>query len=254
MKDEDKIKRMLITSINNIRMNPSSIIPKIKSQMNLFSDKLLYRHNSLPILTKEGISAFESAINYIQKQKPLNPLQYDKDLEKAAEDLIYTVNKKEKITHINKQGEAINDRVTKYKEWNDLCAECIEVLQNDPYDTLIDLIVSDGDENRTKRNIFFNDKFENFGIAFNYVEGIGWLVDIIMTGSLREIGELAFDYEHYQNKDSKNYFSQSDIPKGAICYDVENEFKRYHNKKVKVTRNFYKISDQLEFITEYEQF
>lgn len=74
----ESFKQRLLKEINNARENPKSFIPKVKQLMNNITIKsnqiylkVDYKTN-IKLLT--GRKAFEDCINYLNKQKPKNPL------------------------------------------------------------------------------------------------------------------------------------------------------------------------------------
>lgn len=265
----ETIKTNLFSIINAVRTNPKSLVEVLESQIQLFNNNILYRKNSIPILTSEGPKAFYSAIDFLNDLNPTHLLNYSEILESAANDLASSMDDKNKIAHIDSNGNNLNDRITKYAEWDDICTEAIEIVQNDPINTIIDMIVSDGDKNREKREILFYDQYENIGMSFNRIKGVGLVVVMVLAGKLRNENELAFDYNDFKYDESfalkkTNYqtnkqlntfqYSDPDAPDNAIDIRIEKRLKHFKNYNVLVTKNIYKLPDGSEDIVEIEEF
>ena len=71
---------------NKIRNDPQSYIPLLKEQMKFIKGNYLQLPKEAPIYTFEGKKAYEEAIAYLAKKKPVNNLTFVECLSKAAQD------------------------------------------------------------------------------------------------------------------------------------------------------------------------
>lgn len=266
-KDYSAYQELIFKYLNKVRTDPQSFIPLIQKELNYFKGQIFMRPGNLAIKTNEGAAAFNEAIEFLKKQEPLPELEYNETLEEAALDLIDDILPNGEINHTGRSNKNVNDRVEKYFEWEDRCCENIEVGGIRGYDTIIDLIVDDGNPGRTRRkNIFYNDIFF-CGIGCGDHEEKKRINVIICTGNLRDKGELHFDYDNYKyeypeegkEKPKKKIVNQyqyddPDAPDDAVGLEIKKEFKFYNNKKVGVIKKFYKLKDGTNHIVEVEEF
>ena len=129
----------LYEELNNLRKNPKSYIPLIESQMNLIKNKniLKQKDSNLQIQTLEGKAAYEEAISFLQKQKPVSPLTKEMKLSYAAKDLVQDIGERGVVTHQDKEGQFTSERIEKYCEWDSCANELIEVSSKNPQDIFL---------------------------------------------------------------------------------------------------------------------
>ena len=67
--------------------------------MKLVKDKILYRPGEIPIETNEGVAAYEEAIAFLKKQRPIDSLTFDERLTKAAQEHAEDLGEKGLVSH-----------------------------------------------------------------------------------------------------------------------------------------------------------
>ena len=72
--DYENIENELFTLHNEIRKNPQSFIPKLKSVLPCFKNKIYHIPGEEPIQTYEGDEAVHEAIQFLKTQKPVQEL------------------------------------------------------------------------------------------------------------------------------------------------------------------------------------
>ena len=125
--DYNKLSEELLISHNKIREDPKSFIIKLKKWSKKFRDKTLFLLNENPLETFEGINAVEEAIRFLSMQKPVPKLIYNEHLSKAARDHALDMAENNLLGHEGSNGSILSDRIEKYIEWDDSCAESIDL-------------------------------------------------------------------------------------------------------------------------------
>lgn len=70
---------------NQLRKDPKHIIPHLDKVMKRFKGLKLYNEEGTSFMTtKEGAKAYQDAIAFLRKQKPMAPLKWNDDLSMAA--------------------------------------------------------------------------------------------------------------------------------------------------------------------------
>ena len=163
--------KTVLEELNFARTSPQSYSKKIekivKENFDEYDPYTIYINNYAAQL-KEGRNAFLDAIQFMRKQKPLNPLRTVEGIKKSAEDLVSIVilhdgntddqffnNKLDDIkTRMNKYGAAVGD-----------LNEIIDYGTFDPEFVVLSFIVCDGDSYRPEREAIFNSKSKYVGIS-----------------------------------------------------------------------------------------
>ena len=122
-----KLAEELLISHNKIREDPKSFIIKLKKWSKKFRDKTLFLLNENPLETFEGINAVEEAIRFLSVQKSVPKLVWSEALSKAALDHAIDIGENNLHGHDGSNGSILSDRIEKYTEWDDSCAESIDL-------------------------------------------------------------------------------------------------------------------------------
>ena len=124
----NKLKEQILVEHNLIRQNPRNYIPIVEAQMKLIKDKILYRPGEIPIETNEGTAAYEEAISFLKKQRPIESLTYDERLSRACQDHAEDLGEKGLVSHDSSNGKTLSERIEKYCEWENCCAENLDFV------------------------------------------------------------------------------------------------------------------------------
>jgi len=158
LEPNDEYSKYLFYKINKLRVNPQSYIKTLEDcKKNIIKDKhgrLIY-NNEIKILLRKGEEAFNDAINFLKKLKPMNNLIFNPyiviDLPKNEDDI---KNKKDIFT---KAENMINEGIIIKSFWRNVI--------KDPELSLLMLIVDDtGDNYAKRRNDIFDRNMKYIGI------------------------------------------------------------------------------------------
>ena len=275
VKEDDKEEKINFNSIqislykelNKLREDPKSYIPLIQSQMRTIKkNKILKKKDSnLQIQTIEGKSAYEDAISFLEQQEPVSPLTKEIKLSYAAQDLVKDIGERGVVSHKDKDGQYVSERIEKYCEW-DFCAnEVIEVSSKNAQDILISLLVDDGFRNRPDRKALFQHIYNYVGIACGPHSEYEIVTVIVFAGGIRQKGTLFYqlsskfelrDFDNECGNNEKNVYliNDPDAPNNTMGLRVVKTKKYLGNKKIVVTKKFYRLDDGTEHVVELEEF
>ena len=261
------IQRDLFIELNNLRKNPKSYIPLIEAEMKLLKKNNILKKldSNLQIQTIEGKDAYLDAIKFLQLQQPVPPLKEETRLSSAAMDLVKDIGKRGIVSHQDQNGQYVSERIEKYCEWDYSAGEVIEVSSKNPQDILISLLVDDGLKNRPDRKTLFNQKYNFVGIGTGPHLEYEIVTVIVFTGSIRQKGTLFyqlgsnFELRNQYGEDEKGIdnpylINDPDAPDKTSGMRIVKCKKNLGNKKIIVTKKFYKLDNGTEYVCELEEF
>ena len=256
----------LYKELNNLRQNPKSYIPLIKAQMELIkkNNVLTRKEYNLQIQTLEGKLAYETAILFLQQQKPVPPLQKEIKLSYAAKDLAKDIGERGVVTHQDREGQFTSERIEKYCEWESYANEVIEVSSKTCQDILISLLVDDGFRNRPNRRALFNDKYKLVGISCGPHIEYEIVTVFVFAGGIRQKGTLSniagpyelrdYDYDNRYDEINPYLINDFDAPNNTMGLRVVRTKKFLGNRKILITKKFYKLDNGTEHVVELEEY
>ena len=156
--------RELVEQINLLRTNPKKFAEKLNKYLSYFKGNVLnIPDRPLGISTIEGPKAYKDAINYLERQKPLEPLDPSKGLFRVAADFQKAIQRKnlEDVDSVD-----IEKIIDKYGTFYGEFSRATDYGSQTPEQALISLVVSDGDPTREQRKALLSPEFKKVGIAF----------------------------------------------------------------------------------------
>ena len=85
MLSADKICNEVWAEINKLRTNPASFVPDLQEKAEHFNGTMYEPPNGdTMLMTQEGASAVEEAIQVLQSAKPVGALKRNKNLDRAS--------------------------------------------------------------------------------------------------------------------------------------------------------------------------
>lgn len=274
--DFEKLSESILTEHNRIRQDPQSYIPLLKDYLKHFKDDVLHKPKEAPLQTYEGKAAFEEAIQFLKKQKPLEALTSDERLSKAADDHVRDLGPKGLVSHDSTDGKTMSDRVELYAEWDTSCGENIDLGSKNGQDVIISLLVDDGVADRGHRRNIFKTDFKYIGIACGMHRDYETIIVIDYVGGIRDQGKPFFDYANFkydfpqeltsgfarkQEKKKKEVKPKSafqlqdeDAPDRTVSVKIMKKSKMFNGRMITVTKKYYTLEDGTQHIVEVEEF
>ena len=260
----DKLAEQLFISHNKIREDPKSFIIKLKKWSKNFRDKTLFLLNENPLETFEGLNAVEEAIRFLSVQKSVPKLNYSEELSKAAKDHAMDIGEHNLFGHDGSDGSMLSDRIEKYTEWDDTCAESIDLGFKTADNIILNLLIDDGSEGRNQRINLFSTKYKYIGIGCAYHKTYNHCSVFVYSKSLRDLGQapnvgINFMQDYIQKTFYKRYVvnkfqeEDPDAPDDTIDVKITKCYKTIGGKDKKITKKIYTLKDKSLHIMEIEE-
>ena len=260
----DKLAKDLFISHNKIREDPKSFILKLKKWSKKFREKTLFLLNENPLETIEGINAVEEAIRFLSVQKSVPKLNYSEELSKAAKDHANDIGEHNLHGHDGSDGSMLSDRIERYTEWDDSCAESIDLGYKNADNIILNLLIDDGSEGRNQRINLFSTNYKHIGIGCAFHKSYNHCSVFVYAKSLREIGQapnvgINFMQDYIQKTFYKRYVvnkfqeEDPDAPDDTIDVKITKCYKNVGGQNKKITKKIYTLKDKSLHIMEIEE-
>ena len=166
--DYNQIEVQLQNLINQVRVDPQSMIPDLKEMLKNFRAKY-YKipGTNVNIATDEGEDAVNEAIEELKKVKPMKPLIEAHGMYFAARDHAEDIGNSGSASHEGSDKSRMCDRIDRYGEWDVSIAENVVFDENRPKEIFLGMLVDDGNSTRGHRHNILNPDFKYFGIAIS---------------------------------------------------------------------------------------
>ena len=153
----------LVTEINSLRTNPKKYARTISKYIGYFKGNLLCLPGSnAGIQTEEGPEAYREAVEFLSQQSRIEALKPSKGLCRIAEEFISAVQKPDSNDLENIDMEEI---INKYGSFSGSFSRAMDFGGETPEQAVINLIVSDGDKNRSQRESLLSTDIKKIGVA-----------------------------------------------------------------------------------------
>ena len=260
----DELAKQLYISQNQIRKDPTSFIPKLKNWTNKFRKKTLFLLNENPLETFEGLQGVEEAIRFLTLQKPVHELIISEELSKAAKDHAIDIGENGLIGHDGSDGSMLSDRIERYSEWDELCAENIDLGFKVAENIILNILIDDGAEEREQRINLFSTSYKYIGIGCAKHKEYNHCSVFVYVTSLRDLGQppnvgINFMQDYIQKTFYKRYVvnrfqeEDPDAPDETIDVKITKCRKNINGKDKKITKKIYTLRDKSFHIMEIEE-
>jgi len=156
----------VLNATNFARTNPRGFMRVLQQRRQYYQGKKFIRPGETPILTKEGVSALDEAIQFLSNISPIPPVSLESSISRAAKDHVNDIGPNRIVGHNGSDGSNPYQRMDRYGEsTTGYRGENISFGKTDPMEILIQLIVDDGVPSRDHRNNIFKKEFKLVGIA-----------------------------------------------------------------------------------------
>ncbi|HEX8176079.1 MAG TPA: CAP domain-containing protein [Pyrinomonadaceae bacterium] len=159
------LEKAVLEEMNLARTNPAQYASYLESLRKYYQGKTLKQPGVPAVVTVEGATALEDAINFLRGARPLPPLQVSKGMCLGAKDQSYDQGKSGDVSHQGKDKSFSWERVARYGEWKTPISENIAYDSGTARDIVINLLIDDGVPSRGHRNNIFNSSYIVTGVA-----------------------------------------------------------------------------------------
>ncbi|HEY2139688.1 MAG TPA: CAP domain-containing protein, partial [Chthoniobacterales bacterium] len=191
-KEDEGSGRAVIREMNLARQNPAlyaTFVEELKSRM---SGNVLVLPGHAKLRTKEGTTALDEAIRFLQGAQPLSPLTVSRGMSHAAAD--HCADQADgSFGHEGKDRSHAGQRIARYGTFSGCWGENISYGKSSARDVVLALIIDDGLPARKHRKNIFNPNFNYAGAAFGRHARFGTMCSMDFAGGYAEHGEGAAD-------------------------------------------------------------
>jgi uncharacterized protein YkwD len=180
------LENAVIYEINMARANPRSYATFLEEWKWYFDGRLLKIPGERIILTKEGATAVNEAMNVVRSMNPVPRLSPSKGMSLGAKDHVKDQGSSGSIGHRGRDGSQAWDRVNRYGTWEKSIAENISYSSDKARNIVIGLIIDDGVPGRGHRKNIFNPDFRVIGVACGHHRTYGTVCVITFAGGYKE--------------------------------------------------------------------
>ena len=115
----------ILAEINLARTNPAQYLRYLEDFKPYYHGKEIKFADGSTLVSNEGVSALEEAIDFVRSLKPLPPLELRKGMILSAKDHVNDLAKTGQSGHRGSDGSITEDRISRYGRWSDSVGEDI---------------------------------------------------------------------------------------------------------------------------------
>ena len=157
----------ILNEINYAREHPDEFVEKLKELQETVEDSkdnCLYIEN-VPFVYNNLLGSLDDSIIFLEKQKELPKLIYNKTITQACDYLLDELLTHDGLDDENANNYSLENRLNKFGRPMGENYELIDYGMFDPEFIVINFVLGDGDKNKFERNVIFNPKVKYIGIA-----------------------------------------------------------------------------------------
>ena len=203
-------------------------------------------------------------MRFLALQKPVPELIYSEELSKAAKDHATDIGENGLIGHDGSDGSMLSDRIERYSEWDELCAENIDLGFRIADNIILNILIDDGSEGRNQRINLFSTTYKYIGIGCAKHKDYNHCSVFVYVKSLRDLGQppnvgINFMQDYIQKTFYKRYIvnrfqeEDPDAPDETIGVKITKCHKTINGKDKKITKKIYTLRDKSFHIMEIEE-
>lgn len=155
--------RAVVQEMSDARVSPRAYARHLRELREYFEGTLWKRPGRTPLRTDEGLAAFDEAIAFLEKTRPVGPLRFNEGLARAARMHARDIGPRGALEHVGADGSRLSDRLNRLGVWQGVIAENIGTSEDDPRQVVIQLLVDDGVPSRGHRHNLFNPELHQAG-------------------------------------------------------------------------------------------
>lgn len=265
--DFKQLENDFLNELNKFRQDPKYVLPHLEQFTKNFKGDILYRPGEIPLQTAEGVNAVLECIEYIKNNsQSLVELIRNEELDNAAHDHCKDIGPKGQVNHDGSDGSTVSDRIERYCEWEETCAENLDFGSKTGIMCLLSLLIDDGVSSKGHRKNLMNPKLKYIGLSAGNHKEYEYCLVVDLVGGMREKDKPFFDYSNYKyqypedlekkekSKKIKNKYQldDEDAPDNTISVKTVKQTKLFNGKVHRVTKKFYTLNDGSTTIVEVE--
>ena len=159
------IEDAIVEEHNRAREEPGAYAAQLRALKAQFDGNYIRFPGEPSVITREGVSAVEEAIRYLENATPLPALTAAEGLSRAAADHVRDQGPKGTTGHDGSDGSKPRDRVGRHGRWDVVVGENLSYGPDQARRVVMGLIIDDGVPDRGHRHNIFNDEYRFIGVA-----------------------------------------------------------------------------------------
>ncbi len=160
--------RSVLAEMNKARVEPKSLVPRLKQLLRQIDGKFLYLTPTSRIETVEGNAPIVEAIKVLGELAPRAPFEYSDELSMAARDHAREQARTGATGHFSENGDGPTERAKQYVKFIGKSGENVsygEYGGKGAVSVVVAFVVDDGVPDRGHRKVLFEPDFRQVGIA-----------------------------------------------------------------------------------------
>ena len=189
----------IISEINKVRTQPKLYSKKIENYLKNFEGNILKIPNKKnKLITLEGANGFEESIQFLNHQFPINKLETDINLSKAADAIAEQFSRTREMNYINQLN--IHEIIKRYGISEGNIGISVDFGNDDIEMLIISLINDDGRRERKNRKMMFDEYYNKIGCSTKLSKYHKTVTVILYAVNFISNNELKNNYNFNTNK------------------------------------------------------
>jgi len=155
----------VLREMNLARAQPQLYAQVLERRRQYYQGNRFERPGEIALITNEGVSAVDEAIEFLRQVKPVAVLSPSMGISSAARDHVQDQGPSGGTSHQGTDGSRMSDRFNRYGRWSGKIGENISYGRFDAREVVVQLIVDDGVKDRGHRQNLFDPEFRVVGVA-----------------------------------------------------------------------------------------
>ena len=175
----------LVNEINSLRRNPPAYGDKLLSFKSCFKGLVVkFPGQKVGMQTNEGFAAFEESAKYLKTMSPICDMVASKGLTNIAKEYLAKMSEcsPDDVGNIE-----IDSIIKKYGSFTGTFNNAMDFGSDTPELVVVNLIVSDGDPQRSNRDLLLNPELKRIGIASGTHNEYGNLTILLACTTFKNI-------------------------------------------------------------------
>ena len=161
------LEKQVILELNKVRSDPPRYAKALLfSQREYYEGRRLTYPGETPILTQEGVKAFDEGYQFLLKAGSANLLTPKVGLTRAAQDHTLDQGKTGQTGHTGRDHSDVSARANRHGKWGGKVGENIQYGHASAARIVSSLLIDDGVPSRGHRKIIMEPLFRYIGVAF----------------------------------------------------------------------------------------
>ena len=181
-----ELEKEVVQELNLARTNPAAYAEYLIDFKRYYIGKHIQIGGRMRVLTQEGVSAVNEAIDFLKNVAPVSPLSISKGLSLAAKAHREDQGPKGLVSHQGTDNSSPLDRMERFGKVQEAYGENISYGEFSAREAIMGLIIDDGVSGRGHRENIFKGDFKVVGVACGVHKAFGTMYVMDFAGKYTE--------------------------------------------------------------------